>query len=398
MLADSLLTLVGSLYEIALVPARWQDWLTELCRVLESDAGVLIVRYEPNIGDRGRFAVGLPVLSFEDGAAAHSSPARSPSPQPRYLRYLAEDSRLFRKVLTLREGELVVVSEVLPKEEFAATRFYCEWLRPRELHHVVSLIVSRTPRHITGLSLLRRPERPSFSETEVDCIQRLLPHLQRVLCLQALLAEAEQQHEVAHQILDSLRCGAILLDDTARVCDANERAAALLKRAEGLLLEGGELRAEDPRETPGLRSLLRGATGNGSSSGVLALSRAGRDHPLIVSASPLRQPEARASWLPVARGLLLVSDPEELPVLHEPALRNLYGLTPCEARIASMLAHGETIDAIASSLGVQRTTVRTHLQRALEKTGTHRQSELVRVLLMGHASLAQPGSPPSISS
>jgi DNA-binding CsgD family transcriptional regulator/PAS domain-containing protein len=301
-------------------------------------------------------------------------------------------------VLNLGEGELLIVSELLPDEEYVTTRFYREWLKPRGLHHLLSLIVCRTHRHITGLSLLRRPERPPFSRAELACIQRLLPHLQRVVQLQEMLAEAEQKYEVAHQVLDSLRCGAILLDGTARVCGANERAAALLKRREGMLLEGTDLRAEDPQETPALQRLVRGATRNGSSGGVLALSRAGRHHPLVVSASPLRQPEPGAPWLPVAKALVLVSDPEELPILHEAALRELYGLTPCEARVASMLAHGEKIGAIATSLGVQRTTVRTHVQRALEKTGTHRQAELVRLLLTGHGSLAEAGSTPSLSS
>jgi DNA-binding CsgD family transcriptional regulator len=204
-----------------------------------------------------------------------------------------------------------------------------------------------------------------------------------------MLAEAEQKSEVARQALDSLRCGAILLDGAARVCGTNERAAALLERGQGILVESGNLRAEDPRETPALRNLLRGATARGSSGGVLALSRGSRPHPLVVSASPLRPRESRAPWLPVARALVLVSDPEELPVVHEAALRALYGLTPCEARVASMLAHGEKIGTIATSLGVQRTTVRTHVQRALEKTGTHRQADLVRLLLMGHRSLAE---------
>ncbi len=378
---SALLQLIGSLYEVALAPGGWQDWLTGLCRALETDAGVLIVRYEPNVGDQGRFTVGLPEIG--SGAAA--------PPDNRYLRYLAEDARLFRKVLTLAEGELVVVSELLPHDEYVATLFYREWLRPRGLHHNLSVIVRRTPGHITGLSLLRRPERPSFSEAELACVRRLLPHLQRVVQLQEMLAEAEQKLEVAHQVLDSLRCGAILLDDAARVCGANERSAALLKRREGMLLQGADLRAEDPRENPELQRLLRGATGKASSGGVLALSRAGHTHPLVVSASPLRHGRSCAPWLPIAKALVLVSDPEELPVLHEAALRELYGFTPSEARVASMLAHGEKIGAIATSLGVQRTTVRTHLQRVLEKTGTHRQADLVRLLLMGHRDLAEAG-------
>ena len=47
---------------------------------------------------------------------------------------------------------------------------------------------------------------------------------------------------------------------------------------------------------------------------------------------------------------------------------------------------------VAENLGVTLSTVRTHLQRAFEKTDTRRQSELVRLLLAHRlpAELARP--------
>jgi hypothetical protein len=42
-----------------------------------------------------------------------------------------------------------------------------------------------------------------------------------------------------------------------------------------------------------------------------------------------------------------------------------------------------SLTSAASSLGVARTTARTHLQRIFDKTGSRRQSDLVRMVALG---------------
>ena len=52
-----------------------------------------------------------------------------------------------------------------------------------------------------------------------------------------------------------------------------------------------------------------------------------------------------------------------------------HSLTGAETRVAARLLLGENTIQVARKLGVAPTTVRTHLQRILAKTDTHRQSE-----------------------
>ncbi|MDP3321516.1 MAG: LuxR C-terminal-related transcriptional regulator, partial [Bosea sp. (in: a-proteobacteria)] len=54
------------------------------------------------------------------------------------------------------------------------------------------------------------------------------------------------------------------------------------------------------------------------------------------------------------------------------------GLTPTEARMLGLIVKGLDTVVAARKLGIARTTARTHLQRLFAKTGTARQSELVR--------------------
>ena len=79
--------------------------------------------------------------------------------------------------------------------------------------------------------------------------------------------------------------------------------------------------------------------------------------------------------------IVLIADPEAAIPDPGSGLRAVYGLTAGEARVAVALLKHERLADVAAALGVRLATVRTLLQRAFEKTNTHRQAELVRLML-----------------
>jgi DNA-binding CsgD family transcriptional regulator len=62
-------------------------------------------------------------------------------------------------------------------------------------------------------------------------------------------------------------------------------------------------------------------------------------------------------------------------------LQQLYGFTAREARLATLLMDGSTLDESCYELGISRSTGCTHLRRLFKKTGVRRQSELAALLL-----------------
>lgn len=58
-----------------------------------------------------------------------------------------------------------------------------------------------------------------------------------------------------------------------------------------------------------------------------------------------------------------------------------FALTPAELRLAAHLVHGGTLATFAKARALSRNTVRNQLQAIYCKTGTHRQAELVGILL-----------------
>ena len=56
-------------------------------------------------------------------------------------------------------------------------------------------------------------------------------------------------------------------------------------------------------------------------------------------------------------------------------------MTDAEAEVTLRIARGLTLAAVADELSLSLATVKTHLQHVYQKTDTHRQGELVRLLL-----------------
>jgi DNA-binding CsgD family transcriptional regulator len=102
------------------------------------------------------------------------------------------------------------------------------------------------------------------------------------------------------------------------------------------------------------------------------------EHTMVAHVIPVRL-SARDVFVRASGVLALtpVTAPEAPPV---ELVQSLFDLTPAEARVARQLAAGQTVEAIATDSGVSVTTVRTHVRGVLEKTGCHRQGEVVALL------------------
>jgi DNA-binding CsgD family transcriptional regulator len=78
---------------------------------------------------------------------------------------------------------------------------------------------------------------------------------------------------------------------------------------------------------------------------------------------------------------VFVQDPRIAPSVPREAFAKLFGLTPAELEVLSTLAAGRAPQEVADLLGVALSTVKSHLHKIFEKTGTLRQADLVRLLM-----------------
>jgi DNA-binding CsgD family transcriptional regulator len=83
---------------------------------------------------------------------------------------------------------------------------------------------------------------------------------------------------------------------------------------------------------------------------------------------------------PDDRAALRLTDLHDFRIPDEKTLRVVFDLTPAEARLAQGITRGDTLEEVASSLGIKLPTARTQLAAIFAKTGTQRQAKLVAIL------------------
>jgi DNA-binding CsgD family transcriptional regulator len=72
-----------------------------------------------------------------------------------------------------------------------------------------------------------------------------------------------------------------------------------------------------------------------------------------------------------------------------------FALSPAEARLVAHLITGASLRSCAQALGIKYETVRTYLKSVFQKTGTHRQAELVLTVFSAMSDANPPALPVS---
>jgi DNA-binding CsgD family transcriptional regulator len=212
-----------------------------------------------------------------------------------------------------------------------------------------------------------------------------MPHLDGAIGLHRRLCGAELMAGHMAAVLDQLPHAVILVSGNGRRVATNREADRILQNRDGLVHERGELRAATQAATDRLRTALQAAVRTGAGEGLdaptpLALPRPSGRRPLAVMVAPL--PAQRVAFNDDgAAAAVFVTDPEHGRTPDYKAIAALFGLTPAESRLVTCLVTGQNLEEAATSLQVKLESVRTRLKTVFEKTGTHRQAELVRLVM-----------------
>jgi DNA-binding CsgD family transcriptional regulator len=100
----------------------------------------------------------------------------------------------------------------------------------------------------------------------------------------------------------------------------------------------------------------------------------------MVTVVPVRASSATGWSNTAPRAALFLTEPERSEEIDRKLLTGCLNLAPREAALAVLLARGADLAEAAAVLRIGLGTTRWYLKRVLEKTHTHRQSELIRVL------------------
>lgn len=280
-------------------------------------------------------------------------------------------------------GLVLPSPEVVDRDVLVRSEFYNDWADPYEYGDGAHAVLSRGDNGTTWLCAAAkvRPERFGTSE-QMSLLRAIVPHLQTAITVQGRLSEFERHQRGLVATLDALTDGVAVVGRDGRVLRLNSAAEAIVARGDGLCVCSGRLHASAPHVDGLLDRMvhraLDGAVEEPVTGGCVSVSRPAGRRSYLVRAIPLIDDTPEE---PPSTALVVIVDPDVSPAPDSDVLRHMYGLTRAEAEVALRVLDGKGLMPIAEELGVSLTTVRTHLQHVFDKTGTHRQAELVRLLL-----------------
>lgn len=367
---DRLLGLIQSLYRAPGSREGWHAFLLDLCTALDGTGANLISH------DLTAQRAGVSV-------AARTAPEAIRD----YVGHWGQEDpwAYSPRAHTLVAGRVVTGDELIGRADLRRTAFYNDFSQRFDITQCLAAMVEANSHVQSVLSVNASDARARFGAEDVTLMDGLLPHLQGALHVHRRLVDADALTCASLDALDGGRSAVLLLDRRGRLRHANRLAAALLRERDGLRETQGELRASRPPDTTTLRQLIARAIKTAEGAGVeaggrLALVRPSGRRSLQVVVAPVMAPPGLFAEVPVA-AVLFVTDPERVSLPSEQDLRTVLGLSPAEARLACALAQGLSVAEAAQRLATTPGSLRTRLKAIFVKTGTHRQVELVRLIL-----------------
>lgn len=353
---------IGHVGGIALECTTLDELRDELFRqiqdTLEATSGVY-TRFDRAAGDHGRFRTGF-WRGVPDGAL------------DRWCEEYQEVDPFVRAFLGhIRSGgeRVVISSHVVDRRDYVRSAFYCDFLKPQAVHHVLvaGLVRNGQP---TGILGLHRPAgaRP-FEGGDVLKMSLILPHLSAALEKVGLVEKLAARQSIIDTLArDLARSAVLMVDEHFGILLANESATALLR-----LPAGGNAGASALPE-----GILKACTELRAdvAAGRRPVGDCRRRFTATIDGIPMTGVAQANCNDPRALRYIVYFGPEGRRPLHPERLAAL-GLSGREAEIVHLVSFGLTNLQIGARLGISVRTVENHLRSIFAKVNVHNRTSLL---------------------
>lgn len=358
---ESFSAIVGSFYDAALDVGSWDEALARFINAYAPDgwgAGFLVWENPPAPG--ATFVAGAYLADFAREIYAAHYAGRNP---------------WSRRLALQPVGKVVDTDEICPREELYESDLYKRFLSTWSMTRALAALLDRDGDRKLAFVI------PGPDETDHARLRRgmrlLAPHLQRAVRISRRMAAAELRADAADAMLDRSASAFVALGADLRIVNANAAAKALEDKGVAQSRDGRWRFLDNNAQA--LLEQLCAAPAEASAAFTVAADGAPPYAALAIRIEGQRR-AALDGFVEGAAMLLTIARKETAPTIPVDHLAAWYGLTPTEAKLASALADGSTLQAFARYRGVTEGAARFLLKGILRKTETADQARLVAAL------------------
>ena len=347
---------IDEIYEAAVVPEKWRAILDRLAEMADAEGALLFAA-----------CPGVPRWISSE-AIQHTMEEWIGSKW--YL-----DNPRGRRLVPREEPRFLTDLDAMTVEEINASDFYTELLRPRGLGWCIGTSIRSPAGDTLVFSIEKAHAKGPVPRTVAEQLDSLRPHLARAALLSGRLGLDRAKSTVT--TLEAIGLPAAALTPDGRVVSAN--AGFLASEPRIRIGAGNQVQlASAPAQALLMEAVSNATIASGRIGKSIPVRAVGTEPAFVAHVVPLR-----GGALDVFTGALSIVFTTSITRSASPApslLQALFDLTPAEARTASQITEGKSIEQISSATGISHNTIRTHLKSVFQKTGVERQAELVSLL------------------
>jgi DNA-binding CsgD family transcriptional regulator/PAS domain-containing protein len=357
---------IGEIYDAALDPALWPRTIEASCGLLRSCASAI-----------ASVDLMLPAASITYSFGV----------DPHYLEGFGKDAARYpfmKNLMRAEIGHASSASEKMSAHEFRNSSLYRQWREPKG--HVIDLFnvtLERTATAVVHLGFVRHDTVGVVDAETINDLRLLFPHYRRAVLIGKVIEHARVEGAAFGDTLDGLAAGIFLVDAELRLIHANRSGEQMLEERTIVRKDGDVLAVVDNNASATLRKTC-GAIAARNSLGLEGIGVAIRTwdgEPYIAHVLPLTSGARRKAgrFYRAVAAVFVRSAQLERPAALD-AMTQLYGLTPAEIKALVGVVELGGIPTAARAYEVSPETIKTHLKRVFDKTGTSRQADLVKLM------------------
>lgn len=370
---EALSDLIGAIYDCIFAPERWEG----VMEAIRAEFGFVTA------------ALGVtPLLSGSPAVHASAIYASAGMDADALMQAMQLGPSLIElwggleRIQTFPLDEPIICSQVTDPATWPDNAYYRTVGAPRDIFDGVGMYVARDAALVGHLGFGVHRALGAIDEGDVADLRLIAPHIRRAVTISGLF-DLKTVHAAAFAAtIDVLSVGVVLVDETGGIVHANAAATALLAQDGPIRAQRGRLGLAQPAAQAAIETAIRQAAQDEmklGQRGIAVPARRENGDPLVIHVLPLKRSPLRDGLAQKVTAALFIAPavtPSRLPI---DALALAYDLTPAEARVFELVCEGRTQAEIGPLLGIAASTAKTHLLHIFEKTGCHRQLDLVKL-------------------
>ena len=364
---------IRGLYQGVLEPQAWQRSLSALCGLSQSERASLLVldtmSGSVNVRQTGALA------EVAANAPRHDSPQRLP---------FGERLHVGDWFIHRHDAGLAAVRGPYHQEDMAGMAA-----------SMMTCLVDRLPGHEIYLSLQRPHGAGGYSEADTRALDWVIPHVREAFAMRDRAQATTAHGHVSANLLNQLPFGVIVFADSGQAMLANAAGEPWIRRLlpthVDVTLNPATFSGQGWKLSRPFPEVMRALAAPGALHEAGAIQAVGADGRLAQIVAMRLTPGTPLSSACLGQPLLVaIHEDHGAPRAVPNVLRDLYGLTPAETRLAALLTTGIGLPDASVQLGIKRETGRSQLKSIFTKTSTSTQAQLAHLLTRLGSVLAEP--------